>query len=537
MPNSLSTGARDRAVDADFPVVIAAMPATAAQNRTAVGVIAVLLITAILIAPFANTQLARVDAFVPVLQTVLAAADLLTAILLFAQYVILPQRALLAVASAYLCSAAFTFLQTLAFPGGYAAAGLFGDGYNSPAWFFVLWHVTFPLGILVYTFLKNTGQSARQAGESAGMAMGLTILAVLIAVTGLTWLVTARVADLPAFYVASVTLQTPLGNQVNVGLLLWYGLVLAVLFSVRRTILDVWLVVILAAWMPNFLVAAIASSVRFSLGWYAARGFALIASFMLLSVLLTEMMVLYSRLANAFSLLRRERANRLMSVDAATAAIAHEIRAPLGAIMLNASTALAQLRSKEPALDEMDAIVKDIEHDALRANEVISSVRAVFKSAPEKRTAARLEDLARHALSLAEPDLLASRVSVATGFADAPVEVQANAVQLQQVILNLIRNAIEAMDTVTPAARRLRLTTGIRDASTALLSIRDTGTGIAEENRDRIFDAFFTTKHSGMGLGLAICRTIVEGYGGTLELAASGPNGSTFEVTLPIEAA
>src|SRR4029078_12354273 len=173
------------------------------------------------------------------------------------------------------------------------------------------------------------------------------------------------VANLPQFYVGSVTQQTGVGSQINVGLLLWYGLVLVVLLSRRRTILDVWLIVILMAWMPNFLVAAIASSVRFSLGWYAARGFALIASFMLLSVLLTEMTVLYSRLANAFSLLSRERANRLLSVDAATTAIAHEVRNPLGAIALNANAALSALRSAPPELAEVEVILRDIEADVL----------------------------------------------------------------------------------------------------------------------------------------------------------------------------
>lgn len=437
-------------------------------------------------------------------------------------------------ASAYLCSASFAFLQTLTFPGAYAPSGLIGDGFNSPAWFFVLWHATFPLGILAYTLLKDGPEPVLKVGGSAATMIVLTVLGVLIVVSGLAWLATAGVGSLPAFYTDSVIRQTNLGNQVNVGLLLWYSIALVVLLARTRTILDVWLIVILVAWMPNFLVAALASSVRFSLGWYAARGFALIASFLLLSVLLTEMTVLYSRLANAFSLLRRERANRLMSVDAATAAIAHEVRAPLGAITLNASTALALLRSKPTELEEVDVILKDIERDTLRASAVISGVRALFKEATDNRTAANLSDCARQVLNLAEAELLANQVTVTTELLDNYGQVHTDPAQLQQVVLNLVRNAIDAMVSVTPDNRRLAVATEIRRGSTAVLTIQDTGVGIAEEDHDRVFDAFFTTKTSGMGLGLAISRTIVESHGGALRLVGSGPAGSTFEVTLPI---
>jgi signal transduction histidine kinase len=522
----------DRASDQDFPIVIATTVATAEQIRRAIALIITLVIVAALIAPFASAQLGRVDAFVPVLQTVLTVADLLTAILLVAQYSIVPQIALLAVASAYLCSASFAFLQTLTFPGGYAPAGLVGDGFNSPAWFFVLWHTTFPLGILIYALLKNRPEFAIE-GRSAGMVACLTFLCVAIVVAGLAVLATAGVGNLPAFYTADIVQQTRLGNRVNVGLLLWYGVALGVLLYRMRTILDVWLIVVIVAWMPNFLVAAVASSVRFSLGWYAARGFALIASFMLLSVLLTEMTVLYSRLASAFALVRRERANRLMTVDAATAAIAHEMRTPLATIVLNVGTAMVQLRSKPPALEDVHLILKDIETDTLRASEVLSGVRALFKDQTDNRTKTEMADCVRQALSLAAPELLAHKVAVTTEF-DDHAQVNADTVQLQQVILNLIRNAIDAMRTVIPDDRRLRLATEIREGSMVVLSVHDGGAGIAPEDRDRIFDAFFSTKNSGMGLGLALSRTIVESHGGALLLARSGPEGSTFEIALPV---
>ena len=534
MPKSVESGHFDPAVDQDFPPAIATIPATAQQRRAAAGVAIALVTITALVAPFANTQLGRVDAFVPVLQTVLATADVITAVLLLAQYVILPQRALLAVAAAYLCSASFAFLQTLSFPRGYAPAGLIGDGTNTSAWFFVFWHVTYPLGILIYALSKDAPVRTMRFDRSAEAAIGVTVVSVFVVVTGLAWLATAHIGSLPVFYRDSVTLQTRLGNQVNLGFLLWYAVVLVVLLVRRRTILDIWLAVILMAWMPNFVVAMLASSVRFSLGWYASRGFALVASFMLLSVLLTEMTVLYSRLANAFSLLRRERANRLMSVDAATSAIAHEVRTPLGAIALNADVALAQLGSAPPEFAEVGAILRDIEADALRANEIISSIRALFKTEPGNRIPVNLDNLVRHAVSLPEPDLLVSGVTVSTDFRADQTIVQADPIQLQQVVLNLIKNSIDAMIDKGRDNRQLRLSTAIKDGSTVVLSVCDTGAGIAEEDHDRVFDAFFTKKTAGMGLGLAISRAIVEGHGGTLRIVKSDPNGSEFEIELPM---
>jgi len=149
----------------DFPLIIANLPATGQQNAIAVGVAVLLFVAAAVIATFANIQLGRVDAFIPVLQTALSIVDFITATLLFAQYSIQPQRALLALASGYMFSGSFAFLQTLAFPGGYAPNGLIGDGPNSPAWIYVLWHTTFPAAILVYALTKDAKGPPDRAGR------------------------------------------------------------------------------------------------------------------------------------------------------------------------------------------------------------------------------------------------------------------------------------------------------------------------------------------------------------------------------------
>jgi len=518
----------------EFPLVIATMPATERQRTIAIGIVILLTVAAAVIAPFASIQVARVDAFIPVLQTVVSVTDLITAVLLFAQFSIQPQLAILALASGYIFSGSFAFLQTLAFPGAYAPAGLIGDGPNTPAWIYVLWHTTFPAAILAYALSKDSIGVGKPPGRSTMASIIITVACVLAVIAGLTWIVTANTEYLPSLFPTDVRFQTRLGNQINLALWLWGATALIVLLFRRRTILDLWLMVTLLAYMPSFLVAIIGSSIRFTIGWYAARGFILVGSCMLLTVLLVETTLLYSRLASAITLQRRERTNRLLSVDAVTAAIAHELRTPLGAIALNANTALSQLRSNPPELKEMDDILNDIEAESHRAGAIISSIRQLSKTTPDRTAPTRVEDVARLVLRLLQHDLQINEVSVATEFQDNLPEVHLDSTQLQQVLLNLVKNAIDAMSSVAPDARRVRLTTSFDGHSTVLLSVQDSGPGIPVENRERMFDPFFTTKSGGMGMGLAICFTVVENHGGKLRLVKSDSEGSIFELAIPV---
>jgi len=173
----------------------------------------------------------------------------------------------------------------------------------------------------------------------------------------------------------------------------------------------------------------------------------------LLTVLLIEKTFLYSRLANALILQRRERTNRLLTVDAVTGAIAHELRTPLGAIALNASTALSQLCSDPPELEEMKDILSDIEADSHRVGAIISSIRELSKKTTDQRALTRVEDVVRIVLRLLQHDFQINEVSVATEFQDNLPEAHLDGTQLQQVLLNLIKNAIEAMSSVSPGAR------------------------------------------------------------------------------------
>jgi signal transduction histidine kinase len=518
----------------DFPIVVANMPATARQRRLALIVIFLLLIIASIAAPFAHVQLPRVDAFIPVLQTVLCLADAVTAVLLFAQYSVEPRRAILALAAGYMSSGLFAFLQTLAFPGGYAPNGLIGDGANSAAWFFVLWHTSFPLGVLLYALWKDADRSDRLAGRTNAMRIGTTVVCVFLVGAGLAWLAASGAAYLPTLYGSDLLRQTAFASGINVFLWLWATTALVVLFMRRRTILDLWLIVTLIAAMPNFVIAIFITSVRFSVAWYLARGYMLVASFTLLSILLTETTLLYSRLAAAILLQRRERMGRLMSLEAATGAIAHELRQPLTSIGLYSQTARIFLNNAPPNLEEIGECLGEINTATKRAANVITSVRALFKGTQSQRASIAIDQVAQQALALAHHDLQVNQVSVTADYHGNLPAIEADPVQIQQVVLNLIKNAIDAMAVTAPSSRALRLTTGLGSNSDILLLVEDTGPGLGAVDPDRIFEPFVTTKSDGMGLGLAISRTIIEDHGGKLGVVKTGPHGTTFELALPL---
>ena len=285
--------------------------------------------------------------------------------------------------------------------------------------------------------------------------------------------------------------------------------------------------------MPDLALSFLYPVVRFTFGWYAARSYALIASCTVLSVLLVETTWLYTRLAGAIILQRRERANRLMSVDAATAAIAHEITQPVAAISLNSSTALHLLKTVPPDVDEACACITDTIRDSNRVNEIIAGVRGLFKPTAHHKTMIEMNSIVRQVLEMVENDLHVSGVTISTEFQYHLPQIMADGTQLQQVILNLVKNAIEAMVAGGTAIKTLRLVTTQDKNSVVSLIVQDTGPGITAGSGTHVFDPFFTTKSSGMGLGLAISQRIIEDHGGELRLAATSSNGCTFEVTLP----
>ena len=227
------------------------------------------------------------------------------------------------------------------------------------------------------------------------------------------------------------------------------------------------------------------------------------------------------------------RVNRQTTMAAMTASIAHEINQPLSAIAANGSAGLRWLARPEPDLDEARKTLKRVIDDAHRASEVITSVRAMFGKDHRERSPLHINDLICHVLSIVRGEMESQEVTLQVELAEEIPEILADRMQLQQVLLNLFTNAIEAMGSVSDRVRTVSVKSEIHDLDGVLITVRDTGLGIDAINMDRIFDAFFTTKSHGMGMGLSICRSIIEGHGGRLWAAPGNPYGSIFYLTLP----
>src|SRR5262245_16734396 len=227
------------------------------------------------------------------------------------------------------------------------------------------------------------------------------------------------------------------------------------------------------------------------------------------------------------------RADRLMTIGAMTASIAHEINQPLAAIVTNSNAGLRWWSNASPDLDEARSALKRIAKDGHRASEVIGSIRAMFKKESQHKALHDVNDIVQEALSLVQGELKKQKVSVRTELGPSLPPVLADRVQVQQVVLNLMNNAIDAMAPITDRARILKVRSAMNNGSGISLTVEDSGIGIDPKDADRIFDAFFTTKTNGTGLGLSICRSIIEAHGGRLSAAPAAPHGSVFEVVLP----
>ncbi len=227
------------------------------------------------------------------------------------------------------------------------------------------------------------------------------------------------------------------------------------------------------------------------------------------------------------------RATRQSAVEETAASIVHEMRQPLAAMIANAGAGMRWLEKNPPDLHEAQANLTEIVSVGHRANEAIEGIRAMFRRDRQERVALNVNKLILTVLTALGDELQSHQIIVRTELADDLPLVLADRVQLQQVILNLTTNAIDAMSSVAGRSRVLRLRSEIQEPHGVLVSVEDSGSGIDPKNVDRIFETFFTTKSSGMGMGLAICRSIIEAHHGRLWASAGTPYGSAFQFTLP----
>jgi PAS domain S-box-containing protein len=225
---------------------------------------------------------------------------------------------------------------------------------------------------------------------------------------------------------------------------------------------------------------------------------------------------------------------RVTMLGELTASIAHEVNQPLAAVVANAEASLRWLDRETPDLAAARRSVEWVINDSCRASEVIRRVRALANKTDMERVPLDVNQVVKEAIALVQGELVRHRVSLRTELASALPRIFGDRIQLQQVIINLLMNGIEAMEPVTDRPRELMVRSGQDETHQVLLSVTDRGIGISAENANRLFNAFFTTKSSGLGMGLSICRSIVEAHGGRMSASGNEGPGATFQFVLPL---
>lgn len=520
---------------AELSVFLSSLPASPREQRRARIVLLVSLAIFLAAAPFARVKLAEVWAFIPCYQSALLVIDLITAILLFAQLAILRSRALLLLASGYLFNALMAIPHALSFPRLFAPGGLIGAGPQTTAWLYMIWHAGFPIALILYTLQRGHPPLRRPRLAIAGACAG-----VVGTVIGATLLATAGHELLPV--IMSGDGYTPLLPFVTG--LVWSLSLVALLTLWRqsaKSVLDIWLIVVMYAWLFDIALSALLNAGRFDLGFYAGRVYGLFAASLVLVVLLLETGALYAQLARSFALERDDSERRLREVHSElvhvsrlselgqmASTLAHEVNQPLTAIrnyvrggmrLLGAGDSAKAAEAMQRAADQVD-----------RATDVIQRLRQFVKKEESVHTAEDVRVIVEEAAAIALLGAEGRAVRLELDFAPDTPPVLVDRVQIGQVLLNLMRNAVEAMH---GRARRELVVRTLMDSDMVEVRVADTGPGIAPEIRNRLFQPFATTKSSGMGVGLSICRSIIEAHGGTISVT-NVADGTEFRFTLPI---
>lgn len=485
-----------------------------------------LVVGVIVMGPLSDVRLARVPAFLPMYLMAMFLTDSFTATLLFAQFAISRTLANLMIASGYLFAAMTVIPYSLTFPGVFAPAGVIG-GLQSTAWLFDLWHAGFPMFVIGYALLKDAAPGKRIWRGKVYTAIALSVALTAAVVSAAVFLCIAGEAYSPIIILDSFRFSPLFPYYVAGPVMAACVSAIIVLWFRRRSLLDLWLIVVLFLFVVEMPISYYPNPERFSLGWYTARVMGFFASSIVLIVLLYEITTLYARLLHAVRAQRREREARLVTGDAVAAMIAHEVRQPLSAMITHADAGLRFLNRRVPDLDEAKEAFQQVAADGHRTGAVIESIRTIFKKGDRTRTSLDVNHLITETLALAGGDLKKHRISVETELDEHLPQVIGDRIQLQQVLVNLITNAIDSMCDVG-GSRVLSVKSRIQEDRYVRISIADTGAGVGPQDIERIFNPLFTTKTNGMGMGLAICRSLIEAHDGRLWAAPNTPRGTVF---------
>jgi PAS domain S-box-containing protein len=764
------------------------LPPTHRQTRWAVAVAVCQVAAFVLVAPFARTQLAEINAFIPAFEGVIFVTDLVTSVLLFSQFAIYRLRALLVLACGYLFSALMIIPHALTFPGAFSPTGLLGAGLQTTASLYWFWHLLFPMALLGYGLLRDEKSDPGPAEPSLLAVVVGSAALVLALACGLTLLAIAGNNYLPVLFADRVGF-TPEARLAAATTMLLSASAVAVLWLRRRSLLDQWLIIVALAVVLEMALGSIFVSGRFSLGFYAGRLFSLLTATIVLVVLLVETMRFHANVARskerkirrlvdanilgicisnlegaiieandeflrmlqysredvasgrlrwtdltpaewreqsersvaelhstgafhpvekeyfrkdgsrvpvliggalfekssnegvvfALDLTERKRAeealrrdeawiaqaqrlshigtwvsdgttrailywseecyriwgfdraqglpsredmwgrihpedrerlwgqvqeairehrdflgefrillpdgtvkyleanahhqfsplgallqvictgvdvterkraqeererlhqlesdfahmNRVSTMGELAASLSHEILHPIATASNNAWAGMRFLEMSPPNLDKAKVAFGCVVRDADRAKDIVGRMRDQIKKAPPRKERFDLNEAIDEVIVIVRSTIAKNRIVVRTHLMNGLVAIRGDRIQLQQVLVNLILNAVEAMSSVEDSARELSITTEQSQSGGIFVAVHDSGAGIDPRNFARVFEPFYTTKTSGVGMGLSICQTIINHHGGRLWVSANEPRGAVFQFTLP----
>jgi signal transduction histidine kinase len=520
----------DHLQEAEPKIWVSELTPTARQNWSAVALMGFVLVVFGALVPVATAPAAQLNALFPSLDAIVLITDLITAVLLFTQFSISRSPSLVALASGYLFTALIVIPHALTFAGAFSPNGLLHANNQTGSWLFIFWHFGFGAALLAYAILRKSESAGTRLEGSARAIIGCTAAADVLLVLGLTWLSTRGSSLLPEIITPQSTLSPTVRYPVW-GTIVVTTAALAVLAVNRRSVLDLWLMVVAAVFIVELVFSGLLPSARFSVGFYAGRVLSLITSCIVLILLLEQTMRLYAELAHSNVMLVLERTNKLMNMEAVAASISHELKQPLGSIVLNCETAKLLIQRSQPDAQQTLDLLDETITATHRANEHLEGIRDLFSS-NQTQEAILINDIAGSAVRLLAGELRSHNIDTRVELSPTPPIAYGHRGQIQQVLINLISNAVEALARVADGTRVLTIRT-VADDSVAVLEVEDSGPGIALAYSGRVFDPFVTTKSKGMGLGLAICRTIVDRHGGKLTTLPAHPRGTIFRLLLP----
>ncbi len=523
------------------PVPPSLLPATLTQRRVALAVSFFVLAVFFTTLPFARIGWVSFPGFIQIQKTLMLVSDLITAALLFGQYSIGRTRALNMVAGGYLFTALIAVPHALTFPQVLSETGLLAAGPQSAAWLYLAAHAVLPVTIIAFAARREDDHMIDDPPSGAVLPITGACLVAVGAVVATSMIVTLGHRWLPPLMEgSSYTIEA----HVAVGAALCLPLAALLMLARRRppALVELWLMVVMLTWLCTMTLGAFVSRGRYDIGWYVGGVFDWLTSIFVLLMLISETVGLYARQMRAAEVEHRDRERRVTEMEAVlihlsrvsglgrnVSSLVHEVSQPLTAISNYLAAGLQLI--EEPNTERLKRLLRQSAEQAERASAIIRDLRNFIARHESEKDIGNLHDVLQHAVRLALVGTTAPAPSIEIRPDPAAASALFDKVQIEQVVFNLVRNAIEAMENTNRGA--LTVTTKPALGNMVEVSIADTGPGLPPDIRAKLFEPFVTTKASGLGIGLSICRVIIEAHGGRLQAEDNPKGGTVFSFTLP----